>query len=116
MPSLERPARGRAQAPPRRRKDTNSLASDHWDRHTDGLKDLFQAVLRLSGCREDVSDLALRWKEAWVELETALQRPHARLVLTAVLLQERQTVECGNRIRRLAQDLVQQPLGLAEIG
>jgi hypothetical protein len=51
------------------------------------LKDLFQPLLRLSGSREDISDLALRWKEAWVEFETALQRPHARLVLTAVLLQ-----------------------------
>src|SRR6266511_5713431 len=54
---------------------------------TDGLKDLFQPLLRLSHSREDICNLALRRKEAWVELEAALQGPHARLVLTAVLLQ-----------------------------
>src|SRR6266542_4789468 len=69
----------------------------------DGLKDLFQPLLRLSDSREDICDLTLRRKEAWVEFEAALQRPHARLVLTAILLQQRQTVECGNRIRRLGQ-------------
>src|SRR5262245_13544422 len=83
---------------------------------TNGLKDLFQPFLRLSESREDICDLTLRRKEAWVEFEAALQRPHARLVLTAVLLQQRQTVEWGNRIRRLGQGCVQQLLGLAEIG
>src|SRR5262249_62347356 len=83
---------------------------------TDRPKNLFQPFLRLSDPREEISDLALRRKEAWVEFETALQRPYARVVLTAVLLQERQAVECGNRIRRLGQCLVHQLLCLAELG
>src|SRR5215468_6029374 len=55
----------------------------------DGLKNLFQPLLRLSDPREEISDLALRRKEAWVEFEAALQRTYARVVLTAVLLQQR---------------------------
>ena len=54
---------------------------------TDGLKNLFQPLLRLSDPSEEISDLALCRKEAWIEFETALQRPDGRVVLTAVLLQ-----------------------------
>src|SRR5215467_13685535 len=54
---------------------------------TDGLKNLLQPLLRLSDASEEISDLALRRKEAWIEFETALQRPDGRVVLTAVLLQ-----------------------------
>src|ERR1700746_1415961 len=75
---------------------------------TDGLKDLFQSLLRLSDPSEEISDLALRRKEAWIEFETALQRPDGRVVLAGVLLQYRQASECGNRIRGLCACLVDQ--------
>src|SRR5579862_1956198 len=72
----------------------------------DGLEDLLQSLLRLSHSGEHVSHLALRWKEAWVELETTVQRAQARLIMVVVLLQQRQTVEGRNRIRRFAQCFV----------
>src|SRR5262249_13883111 len=54
---------------------------------TDGLKNLFQPLLRVSDSREAISELALSREEAWIEFATALQRPYARVVLMAVLLQ-----------------------------
>src|SRR5580704_19608741 len=75
-------------------------------RGADGLKDFLQSLLRLSHSSEDVSHLTLRRKEAWVELETALQRAQARGIMAVVLLQQRQTVERRYRIRRFGQCFV----------
>src|SRR5579862_6568122 len=82
----------------------------------DGLQDLLQSLLRLSHSDEDVAALALRRKEARVELETAVQPAQARLVMAAVLLQQRHAVERRNPIRRFVQYLVQDPFGVVEIG
>src|ERR1700722_1004654 len=72
----------------------------------DGLKDLLQSLLRLSHSGQDVSHLALRRKEAWVELETAVERAQARRIAAVVFLQQRQTIERRNRIRRFGQCFV----------
>src|SRR5580658_652127 len=71
-----------------------------------GLQDLLQSLLRLSHPGEHVSHLALRWKETWVQFETTVQETQARRVLAVILLQQCQTEERGNRIRRFVRDLV----------
>src|SRR5690348_14077402 len=57
-------------------------------READRLLDRAQSVFRLAHAGQQRTYLAARMQEAWVELEAALKRFQARIVLAAVLLQQ----------------------------